>query len=507
MSGARVVCQKLGCASNFSAMKNQLWPFLFGALFCVLPMASAQNDPVSAAPAAPTPPFTPAPLFSARDISVKTLPSGVQSIVKTAPGFDLVSVQIWVKAGSRTERSDESGAAFVIETAAKTASKTFPASSTSDEGGFVGAIKTVGGDAGAFTSRDATFYSATVAAPHFTRALGALADAVLRPDLSDNALEDAKASASDEIIGRGFDAVALASDLAYQNAFSKHPYRRAAQGSTESLDALSPAKIRGFYNRQYVGKNIGVVVCGRVSPADAHAAVARAFATASAKAAVEVPVVADPFGGPKEVTRRTLVLRDALTLAWRSPGIDKPDDVVALDAILALWREGLDANLRKVLLRDGEDGPNKPLVEAFDVDFLTQRDPGLFMVSLSGVSDRDGALEAVQNEVKRLRESPISDAELLRARTQLRNQYLEQSENAAGQAGALGFYYAISTHQFAVEYLSRCARVSKADIQRVARTYFGDDKRVQIEVVPLPRPNAPREDDLTPRNPTLTISF
>ena len=43
-----------------------------------------------------------------------------------------------------------------------------------------------------------------------------------------------------------------------------------------------------------------------------------------------------------------------LALAWRSTGISNARDVVALDTLLSLWREGPNANLRRALLRGGE---------------------------------------------------------------------------------------------------------------------------------------------------------
>jgi zinc protease len=488
-------------ASSGSEISFGVLGVLLVSTLAFLPVSADAQTPE----AQPKNVFSPAPLFSPRDITTKTLPSGLQSVVKVAPGFDLVSIQVWVKSGSRFEKSGESGVAHLVETAVTRGSKNHPATESPDESGFLGAVRSVGGDGGALTSRDATFYSATVAPNYFARTLGAMADAVIRPDLSPEAIEEAKLSASDDITRRNFDPVSLASDLAYANSYAKHPYRNSALGSQASLGKLTMAQARDYHARQYVGKNITVVVCGKVSSAEAHAAIERAFKDVSNKTPVALALPADPFSGKKEMTRRTIVPRDALVLAWRSPGIDKAIDVAALDTLLALWSEGLDANLRTALLRDGEEGPNKPLVSGYDVDFLTQRDPGLFMISLSGINDREGAISTVLKEVKRVRDNPLPDAEFLRAKAQLRQQYMEQGENAVGQAGALGFYSVIASHQFAVDYLSLCAKVTKADLQRVARTYLTEDKIVQTEVVPLPRPR--EEDDGLQQNPVITIGF
>lgn len=435
---------------------------------------------------------------------MRTLPNGVRGIVKSASGSDLVNIQVWVRAGSSYENDRESGAAHVLEILALRGSQDYPAASDGDEnGGALGAIRALGGDGGSLTSRDSTFYSATVAAPYAARALRILADATLRPDLSSNAVEAAKEQASDDIARRAFDPVSGASDLAYTTVFAKHPYRRAAYGSDSSVSALSAAVLRAYHARRYAGSNLSVVIVGQIAAGDAQKLIAQNFGKAPKAGVNAAPTRSVEPLKRDVVARRRPVSREVIDLGWRSPGISNPDDCVAMDTLLALWSEGLDANLRRLLLRDGESGPQTPLVASYDVDFLTQRDAGLFLISLVDPQDREGAVDVVLGELKRVRENGLSQAELERAKTKLRSQYLEQSETVAGQAGALGFYDVIGSHRFAVEYLDRVARVTGADVQRVAKKYLAPDAYVRAEVLPLPRPRPQDEDN----GPIITARY
>lgn len=480
---------------------------LCGAPLLLIPAARAQGavTPKAAAPIATPPAFVPARLLPASQISLKILPNGVRGIVKSAPGSDLVSIQVWVRAGSRYESDKQSGAAHIVELLALRGSKTYPAGSNGDDGGALGALRALGGDAGSLSSRDSTFYSATVAAPYAARAVGIMADAVLRPDFSPAAFENAKVQATEDIGRRGFDPVASASDLAYATAFAKHPYRRAALGSDNALGALTRPVARAFYNQQYVGANISVVIVGQIDRDEAQKLIARTFGTAPNRAALRPKLIEE---GPLKldvVARRRVVGREVIDLAWRSPGIDNPEDCVAFDTLLSLWREGLDATLRRALLRDGEKGPLTPLVGSYDVDYLTQRDAGLLLVSLVDPQDREGAVEAVLSEVRRVRNSGVSAPELARAKAQLRQQYIEQSASVNGQAGALGFYEAIASYRFAVDYLDKCAKISAADLQRVAQKYLAPERYVRAEISPLPRP---RPDSGNGDNgPVITAHF
>lgn len=471
------------------------------ALCAALPLLGAQCAFAASKNASPTASasFQTAPLFSAADISFRTLPNGVRALVKRTPGAETLSVQVWVRAGSRFESDVNAGVAHLIETAALRASKDLPARSSGD-GGLAGAMRRVGGDAGALTSRDATFYSATVATPFVQTAFNALADTVLRPDLSDASVEEAKLGVADDLTRRSLDSVASASDLAYATAFSRHPYRRSALGSDESVAALSGTKARDYYKRQYVGANTTVVLVGDIDFARGQNLIRAAFGSMPRGVRAEPKVVLDPLPKKREAVRRAGLSRDALALAWRSSGIQNPRDVVALDTLLSLWREGVNANLRARLLRGGPDSTtNPPLASAYEVDFLTQHDAGLFLITLAGTVDKDAAQKAVLDEVERARDGALSPDEVERARTQLRHQYIEQGENPAGQAGALGFYDAISSFQFAVNYLSLCDSVTGDDLQRVARKYFAPTALVRVELIPLTppqtRPDIPRPGD------------
>ena len=453
------------------------------ALGCALaaplaPQAHAQTETA----------WTPAPLFNSAQIVQSTLPNGVRVVVKPTTNTPVVSIQVWVRGGSRAEKPGEEGLAHLIEVAAVNGSKNQPFVDEGDESGLDGAIRVVGGETGSLTSRDSTFYSANVATKDWGRALHSLADTVLQPDIGPAAINRSKLIVANQLITQLFNPVAQASDLAYQTAFPNHPYGHSEIGSQDTLGGLSAAKARAFYNRQYVGGNISVIIVGDVPVAEAIDATKRIFAGALKTA----PTLIDPKAGAlpadREISEKAPVSTGTLTLAWRSPSIKNPRDVIAADALLALWREGLDANLRRLLLRDGPDGENPPLVDSYDVDYLTQRDSGLILVTLVGVQDRAATIAAIEGEVKRLADSGPTDAEAKRAIDFLRRQYIEQSEGVAGQAGSLGFYEMIADYKFALEYEDLTQTATKADIQRLAREYLSPDKEIRATIDPIPRP-------------------
>ena len=477
-----------------------LLPLLFSLPFC----ATAIVVPARA--------FVPAPLFSNSQLSLRVLPNGVRSIVKEAPGSGIVAVQVWVRAGSRHEFADQSGAAHLLGVACLKASSGYSRQS----GGAATAIQALGGTAFSQTSRDATNFSATVAKSSADKAMRILADAVLHPDLSEAALNADKNTARGDIQARDSDALAVSSDLAYAAAFATHPYRRSPLGRIDGIDALTQTRLRAFQQERYTGANISVVVVGDISATRAHELIAQNFASAPRAQ----PGARTQFGAPeaaplkpRTIRRLGSVVRPTVALSFRAPGLDAPADVVAMDVLTAHWQEGRDAVLRRALLgatpdtsdenvddesstRSGAGAPsNPPIALGLDIAFLTQRDPSLITFSL--VADQSNAVHAVSTtfaEIARVRANGITAAQLERAKRVLRRQYVAQDETAAGQAGALGFYDMIGSYEFAAQYLDRINRVSIVDIKRVATRYLVPSSAVAILIVPEPTPQTPLND-------------
>jgi predicted Zn-dependent peptidase len=491
--------------------------FLASLLLSSTSLVHAASTPAAAARAK---------LFDPATLSEKTLSNGVRGVVQEAPGTDLVSVQVWVRAGSRYETTQNNGVTHLIETLALQSSKNFPAkpgaaSEDSPGGGPQRAIGVLGGNASSLTSRDSVFFSATVASPLLSSALRILADATLRPDLSDARVEAAKQQLLSELVVSNADPLHQSSDLAYGTAFARHPYRLLPQGSPVGLEALTGSIVRAYHSARFAGSNISVVVTGDTSRATAHALIAQYFGAAP-KAPPE-PAIANE--APPTIVRRTarrgVLPVTTMVLAWRSPPVTDAADSVAMDMLLAHWKEGYDARLRSVLhaaplnanedeesigpADDDENAPGEkapderapkstparpdatpedelPLALAFDADYLTQHDSGLFLITLVAPHDRNATVAAVLQEVNHVRDDGLTETELARARFLLTEQYLEQSESVGGLAGALGFYETIDNYKFATDYLNRVAHITNEDIKRMAQKYLTPGAYVQATI-------------------------
>ena len=436
---------------------------------------------------------------------MKALPNGVRGIVRTAAGSGLICVQVWVKAGARYESDNNNGVSRLLAEVGLNGSKNYPRRAEAGgtlRGGARESLETIGGDVKTFTSRDATFYSVTIASPYLPQALRAFSDAVLRPDLSNESIAEARLDVATEQRRRENDALDASLDIAYRLAFEKHPYRKPAGGTSHSIEAVTAPLARLFHKSHFVGPNISVVVVGDTERDVANKLIAQFFADASAqpapaeKTSVVPEIAPPPF---KSLARRFSTRNKIVTLGFRSPGIANPTDVVATDILLSHWKEGEAAHLRAVLLgatsdEDSEKSKDNAKNEApalgFDVDYLTQNDPGLLTITLVVNSEAPSgdAVGLVMDEIEKVQREGLSDEDLARAKQALTRQYIAQSDTVSGQAGALGFYDMIGDYKFAVEYLDRIGSITSDDMKRVTQKYLSRTAYVQVVAEPLPLP-------------------
>lgn len=476
------------CDNQLRMMKIRLPLLALSAtlLWCTLPVI-AQTPPKNSP--------QPTRFLNPAAISQRALPNGVRAVVQENPGADLVSVQVWVQAGGRYETKANNGVTHLIESIAMEAA-------TANPGGKIepgSAIEKLGGQLNSLTARDSLFYSATVGSRFLPQALRILAAMTLSPDLSDENVANARDNLMGELILPG-DPIREAADLAYATAFSSHPYQNPALGSISGLQSLDGNKVRSYHKARFAGSNISVVVGGDLTKEQAHKLIAQYFSSAP-KAPKNTPVAAEkPLTEIERASLRGTLPVTVLTLAFRSPGIEKVSDVIAADVLLAHWKEGREAVMGKVLRtaspqenedaeEEGEATPpansdeeSAPLAYGFDVDYLTQRDSGLFLIALAAPTNRTEAINAVLAEITRIQTQGLSEAELKRAKTLLQQQYLKQGETLSGQVGSLGFYDAIDNYRFAIDYLEQIEKITSDDIKRFSKEYLNPQAHVQATI-------------------------
>ena len=113
------------------------------------------------------------------------------------------------------------------------------------------------------------------------------------------------------------------------------------------------------------------------------------------------------------------------------------------------------------------------------------RDPGLLEIFVSAREGRraEECLEALEAELAIVREQPVTEDELERARARTELGLLAGLETVEGKASTLGFYETVLGRPAAAfERLDGLRRLGPSDLVRAARRYFSNEARNVILV-------------------------
>ncbi|MFN3669636.1 MAG: M16 family metallopeptidase [Brevundimonas sp.] len=430
--------------------------------------ATVDRPPAAAAAAAPVvvPPL---------GFAERTLPNGLRVFTARDASTSNVTVQVWYKVGSKDDPERRSGFAHLFEHLMFKATENFP-----DET-FDRLTEDVGGNNNAFTSDDVTAYHETVPANHLERLIFAEADR-----LGSLVVDESVFASERDVVKEEYRQGVLASP--YGRLFSlfvpatiyqDHPYRRSTIGSIEDLDAATIEDVRRFHATYYRPDNAYLIVAGNFDQAQLDGWIDRYFGPlANPDRPLPANDVREPEPtGPREATfHAPNVPLPAVVLAWPAVRYDHPDRaaLTVLDGILST---GESSRLYRSLVYD-----QQLAVQASSGQDASQQAGAVtaYAIMAEGRTPEEG-LAALRVEAARLRDAPVTAAELDEARNELVAAALRERETVEDRANVLGWSL-INTGEAAAadREIAALQAVTAADVQRVAQRYLTDERSIAI---------------------------
>jgi zinc protease len=388
-----------------------------------------------------------------------------------------VHLQIWYHVGSKNERPGRTGFAHLFEHLMFKGSKNvLPEAHTS-------LISSIGGQSNAYTTEDETVFWETVPAQYLPLVFWLEADrmATLRinKDTFTNERDVVKEERRMRVDNQPFGRL---NEIIYDQAFTTHPYKHATIGSMVDLEAASVDDVRDFYQTYYVPSNATAVLVGDFDPVQATQ-IAAQYLGRVPKAQKDVP--RDIPKEPPQTQEKRVTLREnwplpAVVVAYHVTYDGNPDSY-PLHIAAKVLSDGQTSRIYQKLVYD-----KQMAVAAFGNANLIE-DPNLFYaVALvqPGHATEDVTKELIA-EVERLKNEPITDHELQRAKNQFARDYILSRES--DQQKALQLAHAVVIHRdvrTADGEFEIFQGISAADVQRVARTYFRPENRMVLTVLP-----------------------
>lgn len=423
-----------------------------------------------------------APILDPAKITERTLDNGFRVVVKDEDQWGLAAAGLYVRAGSAQEAEDQIGAAHLLE------HLLFEATDPRDDRRVGPAIESMGGYVNAMTSRDFTRIEVTVASQYLPRAMELMAEAAFEPDISPAAVTREREIVARELTDRLDSAGGALDDLIWSTAYERHPYARPIGGTPEQVTTLTLEDLMAFHDRYYVPANMALVVVGDVEAADVYARAEELFGGRESAPAPDLSAPAEPEQTDVRVGAETRPSRALLlSYAWHAPEIEDVEDVCAMDLLYTILGEGQFGRLHQALNAEG-------LALMSNCDYLTQRDPGLVIITAMTVPDKETQVRsAIINEIERLRTETLTEEQVAEAKRVLRISYAFSNESFSDQVGSLGFYEALGDYRRAVDYIDTIEAVTAEKLQEVAREYLDPDAYTLAIVRPEAAPGEQEE--------------
>ena len=350
------------------------------------------------------------------------------------------------------------------------------------------AISREGGFWNAFTYLDWTTYFETMPADKIDLALRLEADRMVNSLFDPEEVESERTVIISEREGSENEPLFRLGEAVQAAAFRVHPYHHEVIGDMADLHTIQRDDLYHHYRTYYSPANAVLALAGDFD-SRRHAGAHREICTAPLPAALQPPHPACPeppateeqrveVSGPGETTYLQVVYHSPaashagflrLHRAGQPAGrADQPEHV---------WRRwNFQQDLPPV------PGPGRERTgRQCRRQVCRPRSIPTCMISRSPSTPRptpEDCLQALDDEIKRLQDAPVPEAEVARAIKQARALFAYGSENITNQAFWLGFAEMFASYDWFDHYLDELARVTPADVQRAAQNYLAPQNRV-----------------------------
>jgi len=359
----------------------------------------------------------------------------------------------------------------------------FEGSENIDRGQYMNIIQSRGGTLNAYTSNDITYYYELLPSNELDLALYMESERMLHSKVDLTGVETQREVVKEERRQR-YENQPYGTILpeTLKRAYTTHPYQWAPIGSMDHLNAATIEEFQQFYKDFYVPNNATLTIAGDLDYAATEAMVRKYFS--------EIPKGTKPVYRPKITEpKKTAEVRDiiydniqipAVIQAYNLPARNHPDSY-ALSMLSTYLTGGKSSLMTKELV----DKQQKALVVAAIP--LELEDGGVFLmygIANMGVDPKDLETE-VDKLIKQVQDQGISDEEFTKLKNIMENNIVSGNSTVAGVAENLAEAKVIfGNTNYVNQVMDAYSKVTKEDIQRVAKTYMDLTGRVVLYYLP-----------------------
>ncbi len=405
------------------------------------------------------------------------LANGLQVYCISRPQTTLCTIDLWVRAGSRYERSGEYGCAHFLEHVLFDGSTGYP------DGAADIAVETLGGIMNAATGPDYAHFYTTVPRKHAGAALEVMATMLSHALIPPVGVERERKVILDELALRSGSASDQIIDAVYASAFPNEAYGRSPGGTPSTIMARTRSDIIQFYKRRYQPQYTNLVMTGDVTSGEAISMASVAFGSwrnreprASTVSQPRVPSIPSLDGFSSSVSISELS-NGRVAIAYRGP---KASDIHR-SAAMQLMREILnhDPNF-------GLDADDQLQAHGAVASYAPRLGPSLFVVSAAlkpgdTVATAHSLLNAIKQAVDQLSTVGVYPSVAAYAAKELLSGTDYDTETLEGLAYNVG-YAAVTNGEGPISLIDTLHDLPLTTMKQVGEQYLNDKYLTVIEL-------------------------
>jgi zinc protease len=400
------------------------------------------------------------------------LNNGMVLLTSEQRAVPMVSIELMVDAGSRYEAANQAGLAnlaaklLIYGTARRTALQ------ISEALDFIGASLDTG------CGKDVATVSMTVLKKDLATGLELLAEVLTQATFPEAEIERQKPAIIASIKAAEEEPGAVAGKAFSSVLFPESPYGRPAEGTEVSVKALQRKSLQEFYKRYYRPNRSIIAVVGDVSEHEIAQSLNAALRKWSKGEPGGKSLVPAQIGAPQTVRVNKDLTQANIILGHNGVARGNPDYYALQVANYILGGGGFSSRVMDSIRNE------RGLAYSVYSYFAAEKSHGSFEFVMQ--TKNETALEAIRiarDEVRRIREEPVSEQELNDAKDFLMGSFPLRFDTNRRVAG---FLAQVEYFQLGLDYPERYGeiirKVTREDIQRVAKQYLQPESLITVIV-------------------------
>jgi len=406
------------------------------------------------------------------------LKNGLHVILHKDNSAPVVAVSVMYHVGSKNETPNRTGFAHFFE------HLLFEGSDNIKRGEFMKIVSSNGSQNNANTTQDRTFYYEVFPSNQLETGLWLESERMLHPVINEIGVktqnevvkEEKRMRVDNQPYGNFLGEV-------MKRLFTKHPYHWVPIGSMEHLDAATLEEFIAFNKKYYTPKNSTLVIAGDIDIEKTKGLIEAYFAEVPSGETIEkVNIQEDPITTEVVDTAYDNNIQiPAIMTAYRTPG-ETNKESIALELAASVLSQGASSRMYKKMV---DDKKNALQVGCFN---YALEDYGAYITYAlpNGSSKLEDLLKDMDDEIAKLQTTLISEDEFTKIRNQYENEFISKNDKMLGIAENLADSYTFHNKNtnYINEEIDEVRKVTREDIQNVAKKYLNKNQRVVVYYLP-----------------------